>query len=260
MVYIKGGQFFMGSDDGLPMEKPSHNVKLSPFCIGIYEVTTAKYFACSEQGKCKRASRVNEWDGISAAERKAYDSLCNIVDPAGRAQQPINCVDWDRADTYCRASGGRLPTEAEWEFAARGPDGRTYPWGDEAPSAKYLNACGSECVAWGRAHHMTLPPMYKSDDGYATTAPVGSFPEGKSRYGLMDVVGNVWEWVGDWYAPYTDAATVDPKGPSSGKGKVMRGGAWNGSEASWVRPSFRYFNDPNAASHGVGFRCAADPR
>ena len=259
MVYIAGGQFFMGSDDGLAMEKPAHNVKVSPFCIGIYEVTTAKYVACSDEGKCKRASRSNVWDGITAPDRKTYDPLCNVTDPTGRAQQPINCVDWERADTYCHVAGGRLPTEAEWEFAARGSDGRQYPWGDDPPSAKYLNACGSECVAWSRAHKVPQKAMYAADDGWATTAPVGSFPAGKSRFGLMDVVGNVWEWVGDWYAPYGDAEPVDPKGPANGKAKVMRGGSWNGAEPSWVRPTFRFMNDPAAMSYGVGFRCAAQP-
>jgi formylglycine-generating enzyme required for sulfatase activity/serine/threonine protein kinase len=260
MVYIPGGQFFMGSDDGLPMEKPSHNVKLTPFCIGIHEVTTASYLACSNEGKCKRASKVNEWTGITGVDHKAYDPLCNIDAVGTRGQHPINCVDWERADTYCKAHDGRLPTEAEWEFAARGPDGRQYPWGDEAPSSKYLNACGSECVAWGLAHNAPQRAMYKSDDGWATTAPVGSFPAGKSRYGLEDVVGNVWEWVSDWYAAYGDAAEVDPKGPESGKGKVMRGGSWNGAEPSWVRPTFRFMNDPASSSYGVGFRCAADPK
>jgi len=260
MVYVAGGQFFMGSDDGTPMEKPAHNVKVSPFCIDIYEVTTAKYMACSDGGKCKRAGRTNAWEGISAKDRKAFDPLCNATEPAARAEQPINCVDWERADTYCTATGRRLPTEAEWEFAARGSDGRLYPWGDEPPSAKYLNACGPECVAWGRAHGVDVKAMYKTDDGFATTAPVGSFPAGKSRFGLMDVVGNVWEWVGDWYAPYGTEAAVDPKGPATGTRRVMRGGAWNGSEPSWVRPSFRYMNDPASSSYGVGFRCAADPK
>jgi formylglycine-generating enzyme required for sulfatase activity len=260
MVYVPGGQFFMGSDDGLPMEKPSHNVKLAPFCIDIYEVTTAKYLACSDQGKCKRASKTNEWDGITAQERKSYDPLCNIIDPATHAQYPINCVDWERADTFCRAAGERLPTEAEWEFAARGSDGRQYPWGDEAPAPKYLNACGAECLAWGKAHRTEEKAMYKADDGWPNTAPVGSFPAGKSRYGLMDVVGNVWEWVGDWYEAYPKGEANDPKGPATGKARVIRGGAWNGAEPSWVRPTFRYMNDPATASHGVGFRCAADTK
>ena len=202
---------------------------------------------------------MNDWAGITSQDHKTYDPLCNITDPSGRARHPINCVDWERADTYCRATGGRLPTEAEWEFAARGSDGRLYPWGDETPSARYLNACGSECVAWGKAHHAGLTGMYATSDGFETTAPVGSFPEGKSRFGLMDVVGNVWEWVADWYAPYENGALVDPKGPETGTRRVMRGGAWNGAEPSWVRPTFRFMNDPSASSYGVGFRCAADP-
>jgi len=260
MVYVPGGQFFMGSDDGMEKDKPSHNVRLSPFCIGIYEVTTSKYLACSDTGRCKRASRVDEWQGITAAQRKTYDPLCNINDPVAHAQEPINCVDWDRAQNYCQATGGRLPTEAEWEFAARGSDGRQYPWGDEPPSARYLNACGSECVAWQHKHHEDEKAMYASDDGWPNTAPVGSFPLGKSRYGLMDVVGNVWEWVADWYSPYTSGAAVDPKGPASGKARVIRGGAWNGGEASWVRPTFRFMRDPTALVYAVGFRCAADPK
>jgi formylglycine-generating enzyme required for sulfatase activity len=224
-------------------------------------VSVAKYVACSDQGKCKRAARTNQWEGITASDKKTYDPLCNATESDGRAVHPINCVDWERADTYCKGMlpHGRLPTEAEWEFAARGSDGRLYPWGDEAPSAKYLNACGSECVAWGKSHGVSLPAMYKANDGWPNTAPVGSFPSGKSRFGLMDVVGNVWEWVGDWYGPYTDAPSTDPRGPESGTGKVMRGGAWNGSDPSWVRPSFRYMNDPASSSYGVGFRCAADP-
>jgi formylglycine-generating enzyme required for sulfatase activity len=260
MVHVPAGQFFMGSDDGLATEKPSHNVRVAPFCIDVYEVTTARYVTCSDEGKCKRASKVNEWPGITAADRKSYDPLCNANDPARHANEPINCVDWDRASTFCGAHGGRLPTEAEWEYAARGSDGRQYPWGDEPPSAKYLNACGSECVAWGRAHGVAETPMYKQDDGWPTTAPVGSFPAGKSRFGLMDVVGNVWEWVADWYAPYADGPTVNPHGPTTGTKRVMRGGAWNGADPSWVRPTFRFMNDPGAMSYGVGFRCAADPR
>ena len=105
--------------------------------------------------------------------------------------------------------------------------------------------------------------MYDADDGYPNTAPVGSFPAGKSRYGIEDVVGNVWEWVADWYADY-DAATTqamapNPKGPATGKERVIRGGSWNGAHASWVRPSFRFHKEPSARSYGFGFRCAKSP-
>ncbi len=260
MVHVPGGQFFMGSDDDLPQEKPAHNVKLSPYCIDIYEVTTEAYLKCSDDGKCKRASKVNDWDGIRSHDHDVFDPLCNVRQPGDRSRHPINCVEWDMASTFCSAEGGRLPTEAEWEFAARSPDGRRYPWGDDDPTGERLNACGSECVAWGKKNHVDVRGMYASDDGFANTAPVGSFPAGKSRFGLEDVVGNVWEWVADWSAPYTASAQVDPKGPAEGTAKVIRGGAWNGSEPAWVRPTFRYQNDPKTKSYGVGFRCAADPK
>lgn len=101
--------------------------------------------------------------------------------------------------------------------------------------------------------------MYDEDDGFPNTAPVGSFPKGKSRYGVQDVVGNVWEWVADFYAPYaksTESTEVDPKGPTEGDDRVIRGGAWNGAFPSWVRPAFRYHVAPSSRSYGFGFRCA----
>jgi eukaryotic-like serine/threonine-protein kinase len=259
MLRIPGGRFFMGSDerDALDLERPAHQVTLHAYCIDELEVTTESYKKCSDQGECKRA-RDNEWEGITEKERKAFDPLCNGRDPEGKAKHPINCVDWDMATKYCAWQKKRLPTEAEWEFSARGPDGRKYPWGDEAPTAAHLNACGKECVAWNKAHGMTAKAMYDADDGFATTAPVGSFSPGKSRYGVQDVVGNVWEWTSDWHADYTADAARDPTGPDKGDDRVIRGGGWNGSEASWVRPTFRYHAPPTKRSHGVGFRCAAD--
>ena len=256
MIQIPGGSFFMGSDDGLDLEKPSHQVTLQPFCIDEFEVRVDAYKACSDSGRCKRASSTNEWEGIADKERKAFDPLCNIRDPDGKASHPINCVDWEMADKFCREVGRRLPTEAEWEFAARGPDGRKYPWGDEDPAAGYLNACGKECVAWGLKNGVEEEAMYSADDGFPNTAPVGSFPKGASRYGVKDVVGNVWEWVADYDAPYTKEEQKDPKGPSEGTKRVIRGGSWNGSHASWVRPTFRFQDAPSKRSYGIGFRCA----
>src|SRR5262249_47940160 len=134
------------------------------------------------------------------------------------------------------------------------------PWGDDPPtSGVFLNACGKECVAWGRKHpdpDNPLTAMYPVDDGFANTAPVGSFPKGASPFGLQDVVGNVWEWVSDWYAPYAAEGATDPIGPTSGTERVLRGGAWNGSDPAWVRPSYRFKLDPKLRSHGIGMRCA----
>jgi formylglycine-generating enzyme required for sulfatase activity/serine/threonine protein kinase len=256
-VKIPGGQFFQGSDakDARDNERPSHNVTLNPFCMDLYEVTAGAYKACSDVGKCKRAGTEVEWPNITPADRKIYSPLCT-VDDADRLDHPINCVTWEMANLYCKAHEKRLPTEAEWEYATRGPDGRVYPWGDDAPTEKHLNACGAECAAWGRKQRIVLEPLYTGDDGFPTTAPVGKFEAGKSRFGPYDVAGNVWEWVADWAAPYTADEKKNPKGPETGERKVIRGGAWNGSYASWLRPSFRYAQDPAALSHGIGFRCA----
>jgi formylglycine-generating enzyme required for sulfatase activity len=152
-----------------------------------------------------------------------------------------------------------LPTEAEWEYATRGPDGRNYPWGDEDPTAAHLNACGTECIAWAAKAGVKsqFPGMlYPADDGFPTTAPVGKFPAGRSRFGPYDVVGNVWEWVADWDGTYTAEDQKNPTGPAQGAKKVIRGGAWNGSFPGWLHPAFRYAQDPTALSHGIGFRCA----
>jgi formylglycine-generating enzyme required for sulfatase activity len=260
MNLIAAGQYFQGSDakDAMPSEKPAHNVSLDTYCIDTYEVTAGDYKACSDVGKCKRAANEVEWPNITPAERKVYAPLCTANDPT-RKDHPINCVTWEMASLYCKAQSKRLPTEAEWEYATRGPDGRVYPWGDEPPTEKHLNACGSECVAWGRANKTPLEPLYNADDGFPTTAPVGRFEAGRSRFGPYDVAGNVWEWVGDWMADYTKDDKKNPTGPETGTRRVIRGGAWNGSYSSWLRPSFRYAQDPNATSHGIGFRCASNP-
>ncbi len=263
-LLIPPGAFFMGSDDreDFEFERPAHRVVLTkPTCMDAFEATVQEYVAASEAGTVPGAGQTNEWDGITAAERRAFDPLCNARAPEDRAKHPINCVTWAMADTFCRSRAMRLPTEAEWEYAARGPDGRKYPWGDELPSASFLNACGKECVDWGKRNHIDPTGlgkgMYADDDGFPTTAPVGSFPAGKSRYGVQDVVGNVWEWVADRYAPYTADERTDPTGPEGGKERVIRGGAWNAAMAAWVRPTFRYHDAENKRSHGIGFRCAS---
>ena len=264
MARIEGGKFFMGSDekDADPDERPAHQVTLAPYCIDVYEVTAGEYKACSDVGECKRAPVEVEWKDIRPSDKKAFSPLCNAraATNPDRAEHPINCVDWDMAATYCVSHKKRLPTEAEWEFAARGPDGRRYPWGDEAPDKTRMNACGKECLLWGAKNGVEMgfrgKGMYAEDDGFATTAPVGSFPEGKSRYDLFDVVGNVWEWTSDWDGKYSPDPAVDPTGPKMGERRIVRGGAFNGAMPSWVRPSQRHSDYPSAHSHAYGFRCA----
>ena len=258
MAKIPAGQFFQGSDakDAMPNEKPAHQVALDSYCIDLFEVTAREYKQCSDQGKCKRAGSEVEWPKITDAERRIYSPLCTIREPEKKGDHPINCVTWEMASLYCKAQDKRLPSEAEWEFATRGPDGRVYPWGDAPPTERHLNACGTECVAWGKERKLTFTALYEASDGFPTTAPVGKFEAGRSRFGPYDVVGNVWEWVQDWEGAYSKDAQKNPTGPETGEKRVIRGGGWNGSYASWLRPSFRYAQDPAAMSHGVGFRCA----
>ena len=148
-------------------------------------------------------------------------------------------------------------SEAEWEFAARGSDGRKFPWGDDPGSEGHMNACGKECNAWEKAHGMKLTPtMYPVDDGYPGTAPVGSFPTGKTRFGSYDFVGNVWEWTADFFEVYKADEVVNPKGAKDGDRKAIRGGGFNGGVTLWLNPAFRYHQVPTASAPALGFRCA----
>jgi formylglycine-generating enzyme required for sulfatase activity len=241
-------------------EQPPHAVSVGAFCIDVTEVTGAAYRACVRSGGCTPAFTTMSKDDSAGiffgrfchGERPEYDD------------HPINCVDWKQADAYCRHGGGRLPTEAQWEYAARGTDGRAYPWGDEPPGPRRGNACGSECRAMGeRAGRRGWVVSFEGDDGAETTAPVGSYPEGRSPFGLLDMSGNVWEVVTDWYASYkrSDAPLVDPTGPDGpvdGNGHIRRGGGWG--EDVRVRATTRdtshdwWERDP-----ALGFRCAHAP-
>jgi len=220
------------------------------------EVTAAAYASCVARGACQGSWDQNGWPDITAADRASFDPMCNAHEPTRRGSHPANCVSWAQAQDYCAATGARLPTEAEWELAARGTDGRRYPWGDAEPTSSRLNACGAECLAWARKHRVELTAMYRDDDGWPTTAPVGSFPAGASPYGLLDMTGNVWEWVSDRHGSYRAEESHDPRGAETGDDRVIRGGAWNGAESAWVRPTYRFHAGPAMKSHGIGFRCA----
>ena len=257
-LFIPGGPMYMGARDLNDDAKPPHEVTVSAFCLEKTEVTTNAYAACVEKGQCERALEQVSWPGISSEKKKRYSPFCNGGTP-DRGEHPINCVAWPMADNYCKKRSQRLPTEAEWEYAARGSSQRKYPWGDQAPSAKYLNACGKECALWGDKHEEEHKTMYAEDDGFPATAPVGSFPAGASAHGVMDLAGNVWEWTADFHAPYTDASQRDPKGPAAGEKRVVRGGDYFGFQADWARPAYRWKTEPENYNHAIGFRCAADP-
>ena len=230
MVMVPAGAFFMGSDerDVEAHERPAHKVRLNAYCIDRTEVTTAAFASCVESGACRGAWDGNDWPDIEKGDRTTFDPLCNARSVVSRGAHPANCVDWAQAREFCEAAGARLPTEAEREHAARGTDGRRYPWGDAEPTSSRLNACGAECVSWGKKRGVDLVAMYRDDDGWPATAPVGSFPAGASPYGALDMTGNVWEWVSDRHGPYASAAAGEshaPTGAETGEERVLRGGA-----------------------------------
>jgi len=230
LIYVPAGEFPMGSVVGASDEKPVHSVYLDAYYIDKYEVTNAQYLKCVVAGACQAAAY-------------ATDNQLN------QDQQPVVGVAWDDAKTYCQWAGARLPTEAEWENAARGTDGRIYPWGNVLDDSK-LNFCDHNCeFDWKDA---------AADDGYERTAPVGSYPAGASPYGALDMAGNVWEWTADWYAPeyYGRSPGRNPPGPDSGELRVLRGGAWL-SDAYGIRAAYRNEYDPTSRYYAIGFRCAA---
>jgi formylglycine-generating enzyme required for sulfatase activity/L-ascorbate metabolism protein UlaG (beta-lactamase superfamily) len=242
MIYVPGGTFQMGSTDAqideamalceqypdeygkcevetFEEESPQHAVTLDGFWIDRTEVTNAQYTLCVADGACRK-SRL--------ADQPAYND----------DDYPVAGIPWQDAADYCGWSGGRLPTEAEWEYAARGPEGRVYPWGDEFD-------CGRGNF-WDDATGC--------DDGYREPAPVGSFPTGASWCGALDMAGNAWEWVADVYGPYPAEAETDPAGPATGSERILRGGSW-GYLPAFVRSAYRYPVPPTANYLAVGFRC-----
>jgi formylglycine-generating enzyme required for sulfatase activity len=260
MILVPAGSFHMGSPDSSqdadPDEHPQHAVTLSSYCIDRTEVTVAAYAACAATGACRPAPEAVNWSAYTPEDALRYGRWCNRSD---RPDHPINCIDWELAAAYCAWRGGRLPTEAEWEYAARGSDDRVYPWGNEAPDVKRLNLCGRECAALAaRDLHDEWKPIYDADDGWATTAPVGSYPDGASPFGVLDMAGNVWEWTDDWHGPYPATPQVDPRGPATATSRVSRGAGWASRGPTRARAADRNWLDPKSRDCDLGFRCVQD--
>ena len=233
IVYVPAGTFTMGLDEGQANERPENEVALDGFWIDRTEVTNAMYRLCMDAGVC------------TTPEHDKYFPYEEFRD------YPVVYVSWDQANSYCEWAGRRLPTEAEWEKAARGTDGRIYPWGNETPSSNRLNFARQ----------------------FGDIMPVGSFPEGVSPYGALDMAGNAWEWVADWYDVhyYSISPQSNPTGPEDGSFRVCRGGGWTdfkGAVRSVQRASdMCVLKDPANASYGyrrdfvdndLSFRCVLD--
>jgi formylglycine-generating enzyme required for sulfatase activity len=248
MVRIPAGTFTMGSDAGSADEQPAHQVTLPSFEMDRTEVTAAQYETCVLAMACRPATAVKA-DGALSGDEQVMSQFCN-AGRKGREQHPLNCVDWNEANAYCRWAGKRLPTEEEWEYAARGAAGRTYPWGSQAPEPALLNACGEKCVALAASKGWKWPQMYAANDGFVDTAPVGSFPKGQSPFGVLDLAGNVQEWTD---TRYCDSYAESKKCMDH---RVLRGGSWSDGSSAYVRAGYRNGGVPAERSIYVGFRCA----
>ena len=220
LLYVPAEEFLMGStfSDSLLSndELPQHTVYLDAFWIDQTEVTNAMYRLCVQVGSCNTPSNTTFYTDTQFGN------------------YPVVYVSWDDAQAYCQWAGTKLPTEAQWEKAARGTDGRTYPWGEGISCDKAnFSHCGGNPVA------------------------VGSYPSGASPYGALDMAGNVWEWVMDWYSEpyYASSPRENPTGPTSGIERNIRGGSWS-SEANFVRAAYRSAFTPDYHDDNDGFRCA----
>ena len=254
MVFIPGGTFVMGWDSSAPVtsfdQLPPHEVRLDPFYIDEYEVSAAKYAAfLSDLGDFNGTC-----DGhVCALPRHLVGRFSYLVEEAGQdgrkrysalegyANHPVNQVSWYGANAYCRSAGARLPTEAEWEYAARGDDGRIYPWGNEAPTAQLA--------------------LFNTQ-GFSELLPVDALPAGASPFGVYGMAGSMWEWVADWYGReyYADSPRLNPAGPDNGIRRVTRGGAWpNNIHADRIRATYRNPLNPDYINASLGFRCAQSP-
>lgn len=245
MVLIPEGEFTMGAYNGeSPIafwgaEGPAHKVYLDAYWMYRTEVTNRMYSSCVEAKACPRP------------EKNSTDAYPEYYTDEKYADYPVVHVTWTAAQAYCVWAGGRLPTEAQWEKAARGDDQRFFPWGNERPENNRANYCDVNCIVGERDPNV--------DDGYRETAPVGSFPEGASYYGILDMSGNAYEWVWDWFEAlyYEHSAYENPVGPASGATRIVRGGSWYTTDEA-LQTVVRNYYKPTRALNYLGFRCATE--
>jgi formylglycine-generating enzyme required for sulfatase activity len=228
LLYVPAGEFLMGSTDADTLatsdEKPQHTITLDAYWIDQTEVTNAQYAKCvADNGACKEPIDNSSSSHSSYYGNSEFDNY------------PVIYVDWNMASSYCSWAGRELPTEAQWEKAARGIDGNIYPWGNDTPNDNLLN--------------------FNTNIGFATD--VRKYPAGKSVYGAYDMAGSVLQWVNDWYGEtyYKNSPPSNPLGPDTGKYRMLRGGYWS-NPASLVRSAFRVWLDPTYSVNYIGFRCA----
>ena len=260
MVFVPEGDFKMGSNNGPDYEKPQHTVWLDAFWIDQTEVTNVQFEKFVKESNYETDAEFAGWSYVYEMSSAKWPKVsgANWRHPKGPSSSldglenhPVTYMSWNDASAYCKWAGRRLPSEAEWEKAARGIDSRIYPWGNQKPGGNLLNFADK---------NIALEWADKSiNDGYPFTSPVGHYPEGASPYGALDMAGNVWEWVNDWFAPdYYQSQTSwhNPLGPSPKVGRVLRGGSWNDS-GGVTRSTFRLGYYPMDWYAFYGFRCAA---
>lgn len=295
MIYVPAGKFIMGNDElheknsGSPAA-PQHPVTLTGYWIAKYPVTKAQFRAFVEEEQYvtsvekpghegpwvynfKEKGFITipgfNWDNAFTQVTAVFPHV--IIDD----RHPVSCVSWYDAVDFCKWLSLKtgvnfvLPTEAQWEYAARGDDGRVYPWGNEDPDGTRANYAEE-------AFNAVFPDTEQSkvhfgvNDGYAATSPVGVFPLGASPFGALDMAGNLTEWVFDWYGRYQNKTYRDPIGPAQGKDRVMKAGFWAGSAGRKgqdpdeliighnIRSDARQYDDPDSADDHLGFRIAID--